>query len=341
MRKLSEFTKQDVAERLVDQLLIAEIDSQLRSSGPWEVWVLDDRDMDKARRALESFDPEAKPELTRAAEQIRERKRRDNEQASRRRVDVGERWRGDGSARGLGPVTIFLMIGSVLAAWFGDFEQPGANGTVQLLSIEPWDSLEFLGRVRAGEVWRLLTPMFVHFSFIHILFNMLWLHQLGSEIERQHGSLVMIGLVLISQIPGGLVQYLVSGPSFGGMSGVVYGLFGFVWMQVRYNRRYRYKLDDRTAVMMMIWFVVCVTGLVGPIANIGHAGGLIAGLLAGMPAYVGHLRAHVEKAEFAGHGWAATQLTGRQRVLRRWFLPYMPLWLLLLAAATIAWEWLG
>jgi GlpG protein len=46
----------------------------------------------------------------------------------------------------------------------------------------------------------------------------------------------------------------------GGMSGVLYGVFGFVWMQARFNRKYAYFIDEPTTWLMMIWFVLCTTG---------------------------------------------------------------------------------
>jgi membrane associated rhomboid family serine protease len=65
---------------------------------------------------------------------------------------------------------------------------------------------------------------------------------------------------------------------FGGMSGVVYGLLAYVWMQGRYNQRFGYALHKSTAVMMLVWFVLCWTGLLGPIANWAHTTGLLIGL---------------------------------------------------------------
>ena len=122
----------------------------------------------------------------------------------------------------------------------------------------------------------------------------------------------------------------------GGMSGVLYGVFGFVWMQARFNRRYRYVLEESTTWLMMIWFVLCLTGLVGPIANVAHAGGLIAGLIAGVPAYVGYLRGRAANAEFGKHSWADVHIRGKTRVYRQFVAPYVPLWLLVIAAVGIA-----
>ncbi|WAS91750.1 rhomboid family intramembrane serine protease [Nannocystis punicea] len=335
MRKLTELPSEADAGHLVDRLLVAGIDSEIRTRAPWEVWVLDDDDLPRAAQLIADFKPgERAPDVVRAAAELRKERERRQSRAGRRMVVVADRWRG-GSVDTLGPVTLFLVVGSVLVALYSDFGDP-ATMTIQNLSIEPWDSYEFLGKVQDGEVWRLVTPMFIHFGPLHLLFNCMWAWQLGRQIEHNHGPLTMIGLVLLSEIPGGLGQYLVTGPNFGGMSGVVYGLFGFVWMQARYAPARGYQIDDRTTAMIMVWFVACATGLLGPIANIGHAGGLVAGLLAGLPAYVGHLRDRIEEPEFAAGNWASINVRGGRRLARQFFTPYVPLWFLLLAVVVIA-----
>jgi GlpG protein len=334
MRKLSEAATPREAERLIDQLLVANIEAQLRGEDPWEVWVLDDRDMPAAKQQLEAFAAGDVPEVGRRAAQIRERAV--DEQINRNFVPVAERWRAS-TAMGFGPITAFLLVASLLTAFYSGLGEP-ATLTVQNLSIEPWDSSEPFGRVSSGEVWRLLTPMLVHFGLLHLLFNMSWLWSLGRQIEQVHGSLAMLALVLASAVPGNVGQYLITGPNFGGMSGVVYGLFGFVWMQARYDPRRRYRLEDRTAALMMIWFVACATGLFGPIANVGHGLGLVVGLIAGTPVYVKYLRDRNANPEFVEGNWADVHLQGWRRWARRYYRPFVPLWFLLIAALVVLLE---
>lgn len=336
MRELARLDTRGEAERLADVLLVAGIATEVRAET--EVWVLDDRDLPAAKQQLAGFSTAPPtPEISRAAADLR--KREAEARSETKTVEVGERWRSD-QAIGIGPITIFLIVASVLVAFASDFGDP-LTMTVQNLSIEPWDSeAGWLGHVRAGEVWRLVTPMLIHFGIFHLLFNSVWVYQLGRQIEREHGSLVMIGLVLIGQIPGGLGQYLASGPSFGGLSGVVYAFFGFAWMHARYDRRHQYRIEDSWAVIMMVWFVACATGVFGPIANVGHAGGLLAGLLAGMPVYVGQLRDALSNPKFTEHSWASTNVHGWSRFAQQYFRPYVPMWMLLIAVVVLAAEFI-
>lgn len=319
------------ARALLERLAAANIDAELREQS---VWVFDDRELPRAKQLLDALAAGRPPEPALPSAPARDPKATPVRPAT-------PRWRAE-QALGVGPITIFLIVASVLVGFASDFGD-ATTMTVQNLSIQPWqpDHHGFLGHVRAGEVWRVVTPMLIHFGVIHLLFNAMWVWQLGRQIEHEHGSLVMLGLVLLGQIPSGLGQYLATGPSFGGLSGVVYALFGFVWMHARFDRRRSYAIADSTLVIMMIWLVACATGLLGPVANVGHAFGLVAGLLAGLPAYRGHLQAALDNRTFGEHGYGRQDLRGSNRFVRMVLRPYAPLWMLALALAVALAEFMG
>jgi len=135
--------------------------------------------------------------------------------------------------------------------------------------------------VREGQVWRLITPIFLHFGFLHILFNMFWLYDLGSLIENRRGTGYFLAFILLAAIISNIVQYSVSGPSFGGMSGVVYGLFGYVWMKGKFDPGDGIEMNPSTVTIMLAWFALCFTGIFGHVANWAHAAGLAVGTLWG------------------------------------------------------------
>ena len=110
---------------------------------------------------------------------------------------------------------------------------------------------------------------------------MLWLFRLGSMIEGLLGQgrfiLLLLGISGLSNV----AQYLYAGPGFGGMSGVNYGLFGYVWMRGKYDPSSGLYLTPQDKMLMLVWFVVCFTNVVGPVANTAHAAGLVAGAVWG------------------------------------------------------------
>jgi GlpG protein len=335
MRKLADAADQGQARAWVDHLLLHDVDAQVRPEGGTEVWVVDDDDLPAAREHLDGFDAGAAAKLAREAAKVRRRREREAQAHVQRYQDIGKRWMGVSTGAGL--LTTFLIVVSIvghLVRWLSD----GAVDPMWNITIDHFDSIEPLGRVRQGEVWRLVTPMFLHFGLLHLGFNMLWLDRLGRQIEHNHGLLTMLVLVITAQVVGGLGQYWVTGPSFGGMSGVNYALFGFVWMNDRYNRHHRYAISGASTVLLMVWFVACATGMLGPIANIGHAGGLVVGLMFGLPSYIRHVAAKGTRPEVEEGTWAAVHLTGFRRFRRRVLDPYVPLWFLLLAGIVIAAE---
>lgn len=170
------------------------------------------------------------------------------------------------------PVTLMLIVLSLIVAFASSV---GRNQE----ALYPF--YMSLPHILQGEVWRLITPIFIHYGELHLLFNMLWLFELGSAIELRQKSPRLGLLVGVIGILSNIGQYLWSGFGFGGMSGVVYGLLGYFWVQSKLNPGFGLVLNKFVVYMMMIWFVLCWTGLLGAIANMAHTIGLLAGLLLG------------------------------------------------------------
>jgi GlpG protein len=139
-----------------------------------------------------------------------------------------------------------------------------------------------LPELYSGQIWRLFTPMFLHFSIFHIVFNMLWTLEFGRLIESRQGAAALILISLGISASSNLAQYFISGPIFGGMSGVIYGYFGYVWIQSLTNPGFGIRLNPTIVKLLLGWFVVCWSGILElfgiTIANTAHTAGLLSGM---------------------------------------------------------------
>ena len=139
-----------------------------------------------------------------------------------------------------------------------------------------------------GQWWRLVSPMLLHFGVLHLAMNGLWYWELGKRIELRQGPWMLLVLTLLFSLVSNLAQHFSSGPSlFGGLSGVLYGLLGHVWLYQWLAPNPQFSLPKGVLVMMLVWLLVCLSGVVGQlgfgqIANAAHVGGLLIGCLTGL-----------------------------------------------------------
>ncbi|ATJ82038.1 rhomboid family intramembrane serine protease [Halomonas beimenensis] len=138
----------------------------------------------------------------------------------------------------------------------------------------------------SGQVWRLLSPAFLHFGWMHLIFNMLWLWFFGRQVEALHGSARMLILLLAAGIGGNLAQYATGTVLFGGMSGVDFALLGYVWLMSRRRPADGFFVPQMLVVFMLGWMVFTMTDVAelfgfGNVANEAHLGGLVVGLVLG------------------------------------------------------------
>ncbi len=134
-----------------------------------------------------------------------------------------------------------------------------------------------------GQVWRLVSPVFLHFSVMHLLFDVAVVVEFGRRVEAAIGSLRFLFLFLLLSVTSNLTQYLFQGAGlFGGLSGVAYGLLGFVVVMHRLQPVTPHWAYQRPLVIsLLVFLAVFSTGITEPfglyIANAAHWSGLAAG----------------------------------------------------------------
>ena len=291
MRLIGHLDNDKDARTFGDFLYVQEIETDFEHEGnQWAVWVRSDDHVATATQLLAEFraNPhDAKYQAGSPAAKLRAEAKAEDA-AYRKRVVSGKKLLPGLTSHGFGVVTyalIFACVGVFLASKFGeDLER------LSILFVAPievnGDSVQWVrgwGALKSGELWRLVTPIFIHFPtggilIGHILFNMMWLQRTGSLFEARLGSIYFTAFVLLAGACSNAAQYWVGGsPLFGGMSGVNYALIGYCWVRGRFDPAAGIALDRQSMIWAMIFFALCFTGWIGPIAKTAHTSGLLLG----------------------------------------------------------------
>lgn len=131
-----------------------------------------------------------------------------------------------------------------------------------------------------GEIWRWLTPAFVHFSITHISFNLILWWYIGGPIEQRLGVKKLLQILLIAAVASNYMQAFFSDNNFGGLSGVVYALVGYAWLLGERTPQRGVGLERSLMIVSVVWLFVGYFDILGiSIANAAHLTGLVVGLL--------------------------------------------------------------
>ncbi|MBI5273559.1 MAG: rhomboid family intramembrane serine protease [Chlamydiales bacterium] len=148
-------------------------------------------------------------------------------------------------------------------------------------------------KISQGQLWRLFTPCLLHGGILHILFNMMWLWLLGKQIEERAGVIRYLAMMIIIGCISNTCQYIMSGFSFLGFSGIICGLAGYIWIRQKIAPWEGYPLQKGTAFFLMIFVLgISVLQLFAfalqyaniatfplQIANTAHVTGALVGML--------------------------------------------------------------
>ncbi|MEW5974864.1 MAG: rhomboid family intramembrane serine protease [Acidobacteriota bacterium] len=153
-------------------------------------------------------------------------------------------------------------------------------------SSNPKTLIEFGARynplISQGEYWRLVSNIFLHAGYLHILCNMYGLFSLGSIIERLYGPARFLFLYLVSGLAGSVASWLLTPNLSLGASGAVFGIAGVL---ITYGFKHRDTIPHQLAASFGRGAVPFVAlnlflGFSHPqIDNYAHVGGLLAGMI--------------------------------------------------------------
>lgn len=183
---------------------------------------------------------------------------------------MGSLWTGLDARTFSGPVTLLVLT---LALLVYGWQLLAPMQALSALWIEPQST-----GVSLSGLWRWFSPALLHFSLTHLVFNLLWWWLLAGQLERCLGSVQLLSLALSSALVANVAQYLLVGPHFGGLSGVVYALFGYFWWAGWLNPAQGLRLEKGLIIFMLVWLVLGFLDVLWvSMANWAHLGGLLAG----------------------------------------------------------------
>lgn len=132
--------------------------------------------------------------------------------------------------------------------------------------------------IAAGEYWRLLSSVFLHVDFMHIVFNMYGLYNIGSMVEKIYGSRRYLYIYLYGGIAGSICSFIFSTVPSAGASGAIFGLFGALLYLGQKNPKL-FRTSFGINILVVLGFNI-IYGLSNTgIDNFAHIGGLIGGYL--------------------------------------------------------------
>ncbi|MFJ5539585.1 rhomboid family intramembrane serine protease [Vreelandella titanicae] len=188
------------------------------------------------------------------------------------------------------PVTaLMIVISLVIFALIGVFgDQLIVTLTIVPIGISGGELVfgNLSQTLTSGQVWRFLSPAFLHFGWMHLIFNLMWVWYFGRQIEALQGSRTMLLLLIVAGVGANVAQYATGTVLFGGMSGVVYALLAHVWLMSRRVPQSGFFVPQMLVVFMLGWMVFTMTDMAGSVgfgnvANEAHLGGLLVGLVTG------------------------------------------------------------
>lgn len=323
MRQLTTLQDEAAARRLAAWLVVQKIDVRLDAEkNGWAIWVMDEDRLAVAKQHLAAFQADPGHPQFRNVEQqaaaLEREEQKKRERAQKNTIEMSRRWGNTVIPPRSQPLVLAMVAISVLVFVLTDWGQqrgPGLLATLQFCGgaggVKDHVEIEGLvaevhrgpaltpvwSNIRAGEVWRLVTPMFIHFGWPHIIFNLMAVWSLGGQIENRLKTgwflLMVIAIACVSNVAQVVVDtwwmktelYPFVG-NFGGMSGVNYGLFGFIFVRTALFQDRNYVLSPGTSLIMFIWLVLCIaSNFGGPnfggVANSAHVVGLLAGMAIG------------------------------------------------------------
>lgn len=259
--RITEFSNPRMAQAFVDYMATRGIMLRIEHDEGYVLWLDDDSNVNLVENELNQFIREPNhPRYLAASWQAGNTKSGIRYHSSSLMENIRQR---------AGPLTLSVMVICIAV-----FILMQITGYQVVMSWLAWPDED-----QHYQLWRWFTHAFLHFSLLHILFNLLWWWYLGGAVEKRLGSGKLFVIMLISALLSGWMQSKYSGVMFGGLSGAVYALMGYVWLRGERDPESGVYLERGLMAFAVVWLVVGYMDWFGlAIANAAHVTGLLVGL---------------------------------------------------------------
>lgn len=172
------------------------------------------------------------------------------------------------------PWLSWALLGAIVLIYLAQQASTALLGGDILLALGAKDNQSIL----AGQWWRLITPMFLHLSLVHIAFNGYALYVLGPEVEAWYGTARFALIYFLAGIAGNVLSFAFSPNPSAGASTALFGLIA-TQLVFFYRNRDKFGAFGQRRLMNIIMLIVInfALGFSGGIDNFGHLGGFLGG----------------------------------------------------------------
>jgi len=175
------------------------------------------------------------------------------------------------------PATATLALAAVMVGFLTSFGDE-KNELFRSLTFGPISETGVVGYPAPSQAWRVFTPALIHLSLVQLLFHLIMLQDLGGQVEQKLGKARFVSLVLFLVLVGNLAEgYLGPTRQFGGMAGLVFGLFGFIWIRAAFTPWSGFHLPVTTSILLIAWFLFSLDGKMIPPSHWAQIVGFLAG----------------------------------------------------------------
>ncbi len=274
MRHIGTLQNLDQARVFTDYLTRRGISAHIEAqSSEWSIWIRDEDRLAEARAALDRYrsDPQ-QPEWLPQATEFRQ---------SPELIHVAEAiespkpWRRQLSTMAAEmPFTLTLIWLCIFVALASDLGQSLTSSAMQSLAFcNPTHVLSASANdshgtqdISAGEIWRVVTPTFLHFGPLHLAFNVILLLQFGRLFEMKWGLVRLALIVFLTAAVGNIGQYVCDGsPLFGGFTGVIYGLVAYGWVRGQNAPEEQLRMSIEPVILLLVLLILGFGGVLDSI----------------------------------------------------------------------------